>query len=465
MADSIANQKNEKMATMPLGRLLFQLALPAVVAQIVNFLYNIVDRIFIGHIPEIGALALTGAGLFVPILQLITAFACLVCTGGAPYVGIMLGKGDREQAEKVLGNCFSAILLISLMLTTALYMAAPSLLRFFGASEETIGYALQYARIYIIGTPVVMITSGMNYFISAQGFATTAMLSTMIGAGLNILLDPILIFSAGMGAAGAAIATDLSQCVSAVWVLAFLFGRKTTIRIRWEKLRLDRSILLPVLGLGLSTFVMMSTESLLSICFNHSLAKYGGDLAVGAMTIITSINSLISFPLHGLNQGGTPIISYNYGAGNRDRVWGTFYRLLGAAFVYSVSFWLLTQFCGRQLAGIFTTDVTLQDYAARCMRIYFAVTFSWAFQTTCQQSFVALGQAKISLFMACLRKLILLIPLILILPVFFEDKVFAVFVAEPISDAIAAAVTTGCFFWKIRRLLPLTDKAREEKST
>lgn len=442
------------MGTMPVRQLLMKLAIPTVIASLVNLLYNIVDRIYIGHIPDIGASALTGAGLFMPILLLINSFAALVCSGGAPLASIAMGGGHNKKAARILSNCFTLILILSVILTVVFYVSAPVLLRFFGASDDTLPYALSYSRIYILGTVFVMIAYGMNLFISAQGYSKTAMLSVTIGAVINIALDPLLIFTFDMGVEGAAIATDISQAVSCIWILHFLFGKKTRIAIQKDFMKLEKDIFLPCLQLGLSTFIMISTESLLSISFNHSLARYGGDMAVGAMTIITSLSSLITMPLQGLCQGGAPIISYNYGAGKTDRVREAFRQMLTAAVILCMVFWCLTMFAPQMMASIFTTDEALISYAVRCMRIYFAVIFTTAFQTVCQQSFVALGQAKISIFLACLRKLILLIPLIFILPLLVSDKVFAVFLAEPLSDFIAASITAYCFFRFLKNLKP-----------
>lgn len=447
-------QSRDEMAVMPIGKLLFRLAVPAIIAQIVNLLYNIVDRIYIGHIPETGAAALTGAGLFMPILLLLNSFAALICAGGAPLSAIALGGGHQKQAERILSNSFTMILILSFILTFAFWFCAPWLLRFFGASDATMPYALVYARIYILGTVFVMIAYGMNLFISAQGFAKTAMLSVTAGALINILLDPLLMFNLNLGVKGAAIATVLSQAVSAAWVLAFLFGKKTRISIRKEFMKPERDIIIPAMKLGASTFIMISTESLLSISFNHSLAAYGGDMAVGAMTIITSLANLISMPLHGLCQGGTPIISYSFGAGNNQRVRSAFYAILRTGIAMALIFWALTMFAPKLMAGIFTTDNALTAYSIRCMRIYFAVIFTTAFQTVCQQSFVALGEARISIFLACLRKLILLIPLIFLLPHLMHDKVFAVFLAEPISDFIAALTTTLTFLHYLKTRIP-----------
>lgn len=454
------NTQTNEMATGSIPKLFFKLAIPAVVAQVVNLLYNIVDRIFIGHIPEIGASALTGVGLFAAILMFITAFSMLGGAGGAPLAAIALGKNDKEQAEKIMTNSFLLLLVFSVVLTIVLYIFAPTLLTLFGASEITLPYAVDYARIYILGTVFVLIVTGMTPFLTTQGFAKIAMMTTIIGAGINIILDPIFIFVLGMGVKGAATATVLSQAVAAFWILRFLTSDKTILRLKKENLKLDPKIFGPSLALGISPFIMVSTESLLSISFTTSLAKYGGDVAVGAMTIITSINMLVTMPLQGFTQGGQPIMSYNYGAGNVDRVKKAFFMQFGVCVGYATLFWGLCMLMPNVLAGIFTTDVALAEYASWAIRIYMAGIFSVGFQLSCQQSFMALGQAAISLVMAFLRKLILLIPLIFILPNFFADKVFGVFVAEPVSDIVAAAITTIVFFTQFKKIMAKAGTAQ-----
>lgn len=434
-------------------RLFARLAVPAVVAQVVNLLYNIVDRIYIGHIPEVGAAALTGVGLFMPILMLMNAFAMLMGAGGAPLAAIAMGKRDHDRAEKIMGNCFTLLLLAAVGMTAGFYAAAPALLRFFGASEVTLPYAVSYARIYLLGSVFVLIVMGMNPFITTQGFAKISMLTTVIGAVINIVLDPIFIFVFHMGVRGAALATVLSQAVGAVWILRFLKGPRTQLRLRIDAMRLNPRIFAPCLALGISTFVMMSTESLLSISFTTNLARYGGDLAVGAMTIVTSVCQLAVMPLQGFCQGGQPIISYNFGAGNESRVRGAFKMQFGVCLAYALFFWGLALVAPRAFAGIFTADAELAAYAAWALRIYMAGIFAFGAQIACQQSFMALGQAKVSLFLACLRKLILLIPLIFLLPQLVENRVLGVFLAEPISDILAALVTTVTFLLRFPKIL------------
>ena len=447
------NAKKQNMGTGSIPKLLAQLAVPAVVGQIVNLLYNIVDRIYIGHMPEVGAYALTGVGLFAPITMLLTAFAMLCGAGGAPRAAIAMGQRNHDTAEKIIANCFTLLLCFAVVLTAVFYVAAPTLLRFFGASDVTLPYAVDYAQIYILGSVCVLVVMGMNPFITTQGFAKISMMTTVIGAVINIVLDPIFIFVLDMGVKGAALATVLSQGVGAIWIIRFLTGKKTTLRLKKENMKIEPAIIGPCLALGISTFVMVSTESLLSMSFTSSLAKYGGDLAVGAMTIIVSCGQLVTMPLNGICQGGQPIMSFNFGAGNHDRVKKAFYLQFGVCVSYTVVFWALLMAIPGVFASIFNNNPALVEYTSWAMRIYMAGIFSMGFQLACQQSFMALGQAKISLLMACLRKIVLLIPLIFILPLFFDNKVFGVFLAEPVSDIVAALVTTVMFFTQFKKIL------------
>lgn len=448
-----SRSNTQAMETEKIPRLLAQLAIPAVVAQIINLLYNIVDRIYIGHISGVGAAALTGVGLFTPILMLINAFAMLAGSGGAPRAAISMGKKDNKTAEQILGNCFALLVLMAIILTVIFFILAPKLLTLFGASEKTLPYAVAYARIYILGSIFVLIVLGMNPFITTQGFAKISMLTTIIGAVINIILDPIFIFVFNLGVRGAAIATVLSQAVGAIWILRFLSGEKTILHLKKENFRLQKDIILPCLALGVSTFVMLSTESILSISFTSSLSRYGGDIAVGAMTIITSISQLATLPLQGICQGGQPIMSYNFGAGNKDRVKKAFFTQFKVCAIFTTLFCIIVTAFPRVFAGIFSNNTELITYTAWALRIYMAGIFSLGFQVCCQQSFMALGQAKVSLLLACLRKLILLIPLIFILPLFIQNKVFAVFLAEPISDILAAIITTLTFLSRFNKIL------------
>lgn len=436
----------DKLGTQNIKTLLFSLALPAIIGQIVSLLYNIVDRIYIGHIKDIGGLALTGVGVTAPVLLIISAFAVLVGMGGAPKASIEMGKKDYEGAEKILGNCFTTLIGISIALTIFFLIFNERLLMLFGASENTIEYALEYMNIYTLGIIFVQLTLGLNSFISAQGFAKTSMLTISIGAVINIVLDPIFIFGFNMGVRGAAIATVTSQAVSAIWVIFFLTGKKTNLKIKKENLGFSKKIMGPVLLLGLSPFVMQFTESFVVILFNSRLQKYGGDVAVGAMTITTTAMQFLFLPLSGLTQGSQPIISYNFGAKNKDRVRDTFKYLLISAVTYSVVFYLFIMIFPTAFASIFTKDQAIIEAATKGLRVYMSVSFVMGAQVACQQTFIALGNARSSVFLAFLRKVFLLMPLVVILPLFLENQVFAVFLAEPVADIIAVTVTTILFY-------------------
>ena len=442
------SRQNVDLGSGSVGKLLFSLAVPTITSQIVNMLYNLVDRVYIGHmqpVETVGKLALTGVGVCLPIIMVISAFAALMAFGGAPRASIAEGRGDLKESERIMGNSFTMLVAVSVVLTAVFLAFAEPMLRVFGASDNTIGYALEYMRIYALGTIFVQVTLGMNAYITAQGFTVVGMKTVLIGAILNTVLDPIFIFAFGMGVRGAALATILSQAVSAVWVLKFLTGKKTKWRLRREHLRPRAKVVLPALALGASPFIMQSTESLITVCFNSSLLKYGGDIAVGAMTVLSSIMQFAMMPLQGLTQGAQPIISYNYGARNPERVRRAFRVLLTACLAYSLLLWALVQLFPQLFALLFTSDSELVDYAAWALRIYMAATGIFGIQIACQQTFVALGNAKISLFLAVLRKIILLIPLIYILPRFFADKSFAVFLAEPVADVLAVCTTATMF--------------------
>ena len=445
--------RNNHLAQGSVGKLLFKLALPAIVAQLVNLLYNLVDRIYIGHIPGTGDIALTGLGLCFPIIMIITAFSSLIGGGGAPRVAIAMGKGDNDGADRILGAGIWALAFLAILLTIVVEAFAAPLLTMFGASEATLPYALNYLRIYAAGTLFVMFALGLNPFITTQGFSRDAMLTVIIGAVCNIILDPIFIFALNMGVQGAALATILSQGISALYVLRFLTGKKSILRIRRQYLKPDMKILGPVLALGVSPFIMTATESAISIAFNSSLARYGGDIAVGAMTIITSIMQLQMLPTQGLAQGAQPIMSYNYGAGNVDRVRKTYRLLIGCCVGYTMTFWLAVMLFPETFVRIFNNSPELLTATVDALRIYMLASGLFGIQMGVQQVFVSLGQAKITLFIACLRKIILLIPLILILPNFFADKVFTVFLAEPVADFISLTTAAVLFLLNIRKIL------------
>lgn len=448
------DQDKEFLGKEPIGKLLLKLALPTVAAQLINMLYNIVDRIYIGHIPEIGADALTGVGVCMPLIMMVSAFAALVGFGGSPRASIAMGKKDNDLAEKILGNCFTTQILISFVLTVVLLIWNRDLLMAFGASENTISYGTRYMNIYSVGTIFVQLTLGMNAFITAQGFAKTGMLSVLIGAVSNIVLDPIFIFGFNMDVQGAALATIISQALSCVWVVSFLFGKKTILKIRKENMRLSASVILPCLALGTSTFIMQASESVISICFNSSLQKFGGDIAVGAMTILTSVMQFAMLPLQGLGQGAQPIISYNYGAGSARRVKDAFKLLLKISLGYALFLWAMVMVLPGGFVRMFTSDLKLIAFTKTALRVYLAALFMMGFQMACQMTFNSLGRAVESIIVAIMRKFVLLLPLIFVLPqIFKSDQTMAVYLAEPIADFLAVSFTIVLFAIQFRKAL------------
>ena len=455
---------NTFLGTEKTGKLLFKLAVPAVTAQLVNLLYNLVDRIYIGHIAEIGTEALTGVGVCLPIIMLISAFAYLVGSGGAPRASIFMGSGDNDTAEKILGNCFTLLLGVSVVLTVVFYVWNEPLLMAFGASEKTVGYGVEYMAIYALGTIFVLMALGLNVFITAQGFTVVSMLSVVIGAVLNIALDPLFIFAFGMNVEGAALATIISQAVSCAFVVAFLSGRHSLLRLRWKNFLPRVKIFLPCLLLGLSPFIMQATESVITVCFNSSLQAAKGDIAVGAMTILSSIMMFCMMPLQGITQGAQPIVSYNFGAKNTERVKQTIKYTFIACCAYTVLLWAVVQIFPKTVAMAFSSDAELIAYTARALRIYMAVSCVFGAQIACQQTFVAIGKAGISFFLAVLRKILLLLPLIYIMPaVFAGDPATAIYAAEPVADFLAVATTVTCFTVLFGRTMKKLDKERAEE--
>ena len=439
------NQEKNPLGIEPVGKLFFKLAIPSVLAQLVNLLYNLVDRIYIGHIENVGDIALTGVGVCFPIIIIISAFSSLCGMGGAPKAAIKMGEGNTEEANKILGNCTMLTIITSIILTLIVQIFKEPLLYLFAASDNTITYALDYIGIYSLGTIFVMISLGLNAFITTQGFSKISMLNVIIGAVTNIILDPIFIFGFNMGVKGAALATIISQAVSSFFVVRFLLSKKTRLKLELKYLKLDIKIILSVVSLGLAPFIMQSTEAILNICFNTSLYKYGGDIAVGTMTILSSLMQFAMLPIQGFAQGAQPIISYNLGSRQPDRIKKAFKILLIISVSFSVMFWLVSMLLPSTLIGIFTDKKELIEFASRALRIYMAVICLFGIQLACQQTFVSLGNAPVSLFLALLRKVILLIPLIYIVPLFMENKCDAVFLAEPIADFIAVS-TTGIMF-------------------
>ena len=445
----------DELGNADIGKLLFRLSVPAITAQIINLLYNLVDRMYIGHIDKIGKLALTGVGVCLPLIMIITATTVLVSMGGAPKSSIYLGSGDKEGAKKILGNSVSLLIIISVLLTVIFQCFCEELLMSFGASENTIEYALDYMLVYSMGTIFVQITLGLNPFISAQGFAKISMLTVLIGAIANIILDPIFIFTLGLGVKGAALATIISQSLSMIWILKFLTGKKATVTIERKYLKLEPKVFVPCLLLGISPFIMKSTESLLALCFNSSLYRYGGDIAVGSMTILSSVMQFSLLPLFGLTEGAQPIMSYNYGAGNAERMKKVFKLLLISALVYATTLWTVVHITPSTFVLIFNDDPALVEFASNALKIYMAVSCVFGAQLACQYSFIALGNAKSSVIVALLRKIILLIPLIYILPNVLTnvDKTTAIFMAEPIADTISVLFTVILFYFQFKKAL------------
>ncbi|MGN1001979.1 MAG: MATE family efflux transporter [Oscillospiraceae bacterium] len=452
----MAERSEERLGTAPLVKLIFSLALPSVLAQLVNLLYNIVDRVYIGHIPDVGALALTGMGLCLPIILVVSAFAAFAGSGGAPLAAIELGRGDREKASRILSNAVTMLLVFSVVLTVLLLAVKRPLLYFFGASDDTIGFADAYITVYLCGTVFVQIAMGLNNFVTCQGQAKTAMLSIMIGAVSNIVLDPLFIFVFHMGVRGAAVATVLSQMLSAAWVLRFLLSQKSVIRIVPAYMKPDRKVMGRIASLGVSPFIMQSTESLISIVFTSGLQAYGGDLYVGSYTILQSVMQLMNLPAHGFAFGTQPIVSYNYGAGNYDRVKKNFWIITLVGFCYTTVFYLLVLLAPRALAGLFTSDEALISLTAGKLPLFLAGMTVFAVQMSTQTTLLGIGQAKVSLFIACLRKIILLTPLALILPRFLG--VDGIYLAEPVSDAVSALTSLGLFLYVSRRNLSGKEK-------
>lgn len=446
------NDKNF-LGTAPIGKLLLKLSIPTVIAQLINMLYNVVDRIYIGHIPGEGSLALTGVGVCMPIIMIVTAFAALISSGGAPRASICMGKQDNKSAEQILGNCFSLQIVVSIVLTVVLLIWNKDLLMVFGASKNTLGYATDYMRIYALGTLFVQLTLGMNAFITAQGFTTTSMVSVLIGAICNITLDPVFIFVFNMGVKGAALATVLSQAISTIWVVVFLSGKKTQLHLRKKYMGLKPKVFLPCVALGLATFIMQASESVVTVCFNSSLLHYGGDIAVGAMTILTSVMQFAMLPLQGIAQGSQPIASYNYGAKNADRVKKTFRLLVITCLTYSTLLWAAVQIIPKVFVSIFTSDAKLVAFTAPMLKIYLGGLFLFGIQIACQITFTSLGKAINSIIVAVVRKFVLLLPLIYIMPHVLSNPTIGVYMAEPIADIIAVLFTSVLFTFQFKKAL------------
>ncbi len=454
------SDQSQILGTEKIPKLMARLAVPSIIAQLINVLYNLVDRMYIGHIQDVGDVALTGLGVTFPIIMLISAFSAFVGAGGAPLASIAMGQGNKEKAEKILGNGTLMLIVFSAVLTIVFMIFKVPLLYLFGASENTIGYADQYITIYLIGTLFVQLSLGLNMFISSQGQAKVAMISVLVGAVTNIILDPILIFGFNMGVSGAAIATILSQAISAAWVIRFLISDKSVIRIKKKYMKPDRKIIMDTAALGVSPFIMQATESAIMIVLNRGLQIYGGDLYVGSMTILQSVMQLLVVPIQGLTQGVQPIISYNYGAAKFERVKKTVKTLLFAACTASTIGCLVCIFFPMIFAGIFTSKPELISLVGQVLPIYISGMWIFGVQMSCQTAFVGMGQAKISLFLALLRKVILLIPMAIILPRYFG--VMGIYYSEPIADTISASTAGLIFLFNYKNIL--SEKALNKLS-
>lgn len=443
----------EMLGSAPIGKLLFKLAVPTVIAQLINMLYNIVDRIYIGHMPGNGNLALTGVGVCMPVILIVSAFAALVSAGGAPRASIFMGQKDMERAEKALGGCFGLQIIVSAVLTAVLLIWNRDFLLAFGASDQTIEYATAYMRVYALGTVFVQLTLGMNAFITAQGFTKISMVSVIVGAVSNIILDPIFIYALDMGVRGAALATILSQALSCAWVLSFLCGKRTILKLKPKHFIPSPKIVLPCIALGTASFIMQASDSVISVCFNSSLLKYGGDIAVGAMTILSSVMQFAMLPPLGIAQGAQPILSYNYGAKNAERVKRTYALLLKICLLYSVAVWAAVMLFPGAFVSIFTPEAELITFASRMLRIYYCGMILFGIQIACQMTFVSLGNAGSSVLVAVVRKFVLLLPLIYLIPSLISDKTIGVYMAEPIADVIAVTFTAILFAFQFKKAL------------
>ncbi len=446
------NKDNDLLADMPISGAFFRLAIPAVAAQLINILYNLVDKMFIGRIPGVGKQALAGVGVTAPVILAISAFAALVSMGGAPKASIFMGKGDTDQAEKVMGSCTWLLILLSVALTGIMLIFGRSILLLFGASNDTITYATDYMNIYCLGTLFTQLTLGLNAFITAQGKTLISMCNVAVGAVTNIILDAVFINGMGMGVKGAALATIISQGVSAWFVIRYLTCSRSALRLRLANIRFDGEIIWSCVLLGTSPALMQLTENMVAISFNTSLQRYGGDMAVASMSILTSVMQFVMLLLPGLVQGAQPLLSYNLGASNIPRVKKTFRLLLICCVGGSFFIWLLCMVFPTAVAAIFTSDSALIAYTIKSMRVYLAMLFIYGIQVACQYSFVALDQARKAIFLTIWRKIIILIPLIFILPHFVPNAVMGVYLAEPIADTIAVCTTAPMFYFYYRKL-------------
>ena len=457
--DTMENKKENILETMPVLPLFIKMAIPAVLSQLISILYNLVDKMFIGHMPSGGAESLAGLGVTTPVILFLSAFAALVSMGGAPKAAIALGKNDNETAERIMGSCMAMLTVLSLVLTVGMLLWGKNFLLLFGASENTIGYAVDYMRIYCLGTIFIQLALGLNAFITTQGYTKISMINVAIGAVINVILDPILIYGFHMGIKGAAIATVIAQGISSMVIIRFLISEKSMIRLRRSYIRFDWGLLLPCLLLGTSPALMQITENMVAISFNTVLQKYGGDIAVESMSILNSVMQFVMLLLPGLVQGAQPILSYNLGAHKYDRVKRTFRYLLAACVAGSCIIWFICMVFPQAVIRIFTNDSALQKYSVTPLRTYLCLLCIYGIQVACQYSFVALDRAKTAIFLTIWRKIIILIPLIFLLPHVVKNPTLGVFLAEPAADLIAVC-TTGTLFYRYYRKME-TEVSRE----
>ncbi len=458
----MTDTKNDFSKGNIVGNIL-KLAVPMTLAQLINVLYNIIDRIYIGRIPEDATLALTGLGLCLPIISMVIAFANLFGMGGAPLCSIERGRGNEEEAEKIMGNSFVLLIVSGILLTALGLIFKKPMLYLFGASDKTYPFADQYLSIYLLGSVFVMIGLGMNSFINSQGFGTIGMMTVLVGAAANIVLDPIFIFALDMGVRGAALATIISQFLSALWIVFFLIGKKTILRLKLSAFRLKRYRVKSITALGMSGFTMSVTNSLVQIMYNSSLQHYGGDLYVGIMTVINSVREVISMPVNGLTNGSQPVMGFNYGAGEYKRVKQAIKFTSVVAIVYTTFMWIMVHSFPEFFIRIFNQDGELLEAGIPSMRIYYFGFFLMSLQFAGQSVFVALGKARRAVFFSIFRKVVIVIPLILLLPVILGNGAFGVLMAEPISNLIGGG---ACFITMLVTVWPeLSGKTRPQKGS
>ncbi|WP_291581617.1 MATE family efflux transporter [Clostridium sp. UBA6640] len=451
-------KRNNDFTKGSVPKSILSLALPMTLAQLINILYNIVDRMYIGRIPNASTLALTGIGVTFPIITIIMAFANLFGMGGAPLCSIARGKGDNEEAEKIMGNSFALLIISGIVLTVLGLIFKKPLLFLFGASNATFSYANDYIGIYLLGTIFVMISLGMNSFINSQGFGRMGMMTILLGAIVNIVLDPIFIFAFNMEVKGAAFATVISQFLSSLWVLKFLTGKNTILKLKFKNFKIDLSILKRIVSLGLSTFIMALTNSAVQIICNITLQSYGGDLYVGIMTVINSIREIIMMPVSGITNGSQPVLGFNYGAKEYKRVQSGIKFMSIVCILYTTLIWLILRMFPEFFIRIFNSEPELIQNGIPSMNIYFFGFFAMSLQFAGQSTYVALGRSKQAVFFSLLRKIIIVVPLTLILPRMFNLGTTGVFLAEPISNFLGG---TACY---VTMLFTVWPSLKEEKS-